>query len=224
MIYGYARISRPTQNIQRQIRNISEYEPNAKIIAEAYTGTTQERPEWSKLLKKLKPNDTIIFDSVSRMSRNAEEGMIEYENLYKKNINLVFLKEHQIDTQTYKSAAAQQIEMTGNEIADEFIKAINNVLMLLARKQIYLSFEQAQKEVDDLHKRTAEGIKTAQINGKQIGQKRGTKLQTKKAEQAKQIILRHSIDFGGTLSDSDVIRLADISRNSFYKYKRELQT
>ena len=223
MIYGYARISRPTQNIQRQIRNISEYEPNAKIIAEAYTGTTQERPEWSKLLKKLKPNDTIIFDSVSRMSRNAEEGMIEYENLYKKNINLVFLKEHQIDTQTYKSAAAQQIEMTGNEIADEFIKAINNVLMLLARKQIYLSFEQAQKEVDDLHKRTAEGIKTAQINGKQIGQKRGTKLQTKKAEQAKQIILRHSIDFGGTLSDSDVIRLADISRNSFYKYKRELQ-
>lgn len=224
MIYGYARISRPTQNIQRQIRNISEYEPNAKIIAEAYTGTTQERPEWSKLLKKLKPNDTIIFDSVSRMSRNAEEGMIEYENLYKKNINLVFLKEHQIDTQTYKSAAAQQIEMTGNEIADEFIKAINNVLMLLARKQIYLSFEQAQKEVDDLHKRTAEGIKTAQINGKQIGQKKGTKLQTKKAEQAKQIILRHSIDFGGTLSDSDVIRLADISRNSFYKYKRELQT
>ena len=224
MIYGYARISRPTQNIQRQIRNISEYEPNAKIIAEAYTGTTQERPEWTKLLKKLKPNDTIIFDSVSRMSRNAEEGMIEYENLYKKNINLVFLKEHQIDTQTYKSAAAQQIEMTGNEIADEFIKAINNVLMLLARKQIYLSFEQAQKEVDDLHKRTAEGIKTAQINGKQIGQKRGTKLQTKKAEQAKQIILRHSIDFGGTLSDSDVIRLADISRNSFYKYKRELQT
>ena len=112
----------------------------------------------------------------------------------------------------------------GNEIADEFIKAINNVLMLLARKQIYLSFEQAQKEVDDLHKRTAEGIKTAQINGKQIGQKKGTKLQTKKAEQAKQIILRHSIDFGGTLSDSDVIRLADISRNSFYKYKRELQT
>ena len=224
MIYGYARISRPTQNIQRQIRNISEYEPNAKIIAEAYTGTTQERPEWSKLLKKLKPNDTIIFDSVSRMSRNAEEGMIEYENLYKKNINLVFLKEHQIDTQTYKSAAAQQIEMTGNEIADEFIKAINNVLMLLARKQIYLSFEQAQKEVDDLHKRTAEGIKTAQINGKQIGQKRGTKKKKKKAEQAKQIILRHSIDFGGTLSDSDVIRLADISRNSFYKYKRELQT
>ena len=44
MIYGYARISRPTQNIERQIRNITEYEPKAKIITEAYTGTTQERP------------------------------------------------------------------------------------------------------------------------------------------------------------------------------------
>ena len=224
MIYGYARISRPTQNIQRQIRNISEYEPNAKIIAEAYTGTTQERPEWSKLLKKLKPNDTIIFDSVSRMSRNAEEGMIEYENLYKKNINLVFLKEHQIDTQTYKSAAAQQIEMTGNEIADEFIKAINNVLMILARKQIYLSFKQAQKEVDDLHKRTSEGIKTAKLKGKQVGRPVGVSIVSQKSVTAKQIILQHSKDFGGTLNDTDVIKLiGNISRNTYYKYKKELK-
>ena len=59
------------------------------------------------------------------MSRNAEEGIEEYEKLYNQEINLVFLKEHQIDTETYRSAISQQIEMTGNEIADEFIKAIN---------------------------------------------------------------------------------------------------
>ena len=224
MIYGYARISRPTQNIERQIRNIAEYEPNAKIITEAYTGTTQERPEWCRLLKKLKPDDTIIFDSVSRMSRNAEEGIEEYERLYNEGINLVFLKEHQIDTQTYRSAVHQQIEMTGNEIADEFIKAINNVLMILARKQIYLSFKQAQKEVDDLHKRTSEGIKTAKLKGKQVGRPVGVSIVSQKSVTAKQIILQHSKDFGGTLNDTEVIKLiGNISRNTYYKYKKELK-
>ena len=224
MIYGYARISRPTQNIERQIRNIAEYEPNAKIITEAYTGTTQERPEWCRLLKKLKPDDTIIFDSVSRMSRNAEEGIEEYERLYNEGINLVFLKEHQIDTQTYRSAIHQQIEMTGNEIADEFIKAINNVLMILARKQIYLSFKQAQKEVDDLHKRTSEGIKTAKLRGKQVGRPVGASIVSQKSVTAKQIILQHSKDFGGTLNDPEVIKLiGNVSRNTYYKYKRALK-
>ena len=224
MIYGYARISRPTQNIERQIRNITEYEPKAKIITEAYTGTTQERPEWCRLLKRLKPDDTIIFDSVSRMSRNAEEGIEEYERLYDEGINLVFLKEHQIDTQTYRSAIHQQIEMTGNEIADEFIKAINNVLMILARKQIYLSFKQAQKEVDDLHKRTSEGIKTAKLKGKQVGRPVGVSIVSQKSVTAKQIILQHSKDFGGTLNDPEVIKLiGNISRNTYYKYKKELK-
>ena len=222
MIYGYARISRPTQNIERQIRNITEYEPKAKIITEAYTGTTQERPEWCRLLKRLKPDDTIIFDSVSRMSRNAEEGIEEYERLYNEGINLVFLKEHQIDTQTYRSAIHQQIEMTGNEIADEFIKAINNVLMILARKQIYLSFKQAQKEVDDLHKRTSEGIKTAKLKGKQVGRPVGVSIVSQKSVTAKQIILQHSKDFGGTLNDPEVIKLiGNISRNTYYKYKKD---
>ena len=224
MIYGYARISRPTQNIERQIRNITEYEPKAKIITEAYTGTTQERPEWCRLLKRLKPDDTIIFDSVSRMSRNAEEGIEEYERLYNEGINLVFLKEHQIDTQTYRGAIHQQIEMTGNEIADEFIKAINNVLMILARKQIYLSFKQAQKEVDDLHKRTSEGIKTAKLKGKQVGRPVGVSIVSQKSVTAKQIILQHSKDFGGTLNDPEVIKLiGNISRNTYYKYKKELK-
>lgn len=224
MIYGYARISRPTQNIERQIRNICEYNPKVKMIQEVYTGTTQDRPEWMKLLKRLKSDDTIIFDSVSRMSRNADEGIEEYERLYNQGINLVFLKEHHIDTQEYKNAVSRQLELTGNDIADEFIKAINNVLMMLAKRQIFLSFEQAQKEVDDLHKRVSEDIKTARLTGKQIGQRKGAKLHVKKSDAAKQLILQHSKDFGGSLNDADVIKLiGNVSRNTYYKYKREIK-
>lgn len=223
-IYGYARISRPTQNIDRQIRNIQEYDDTAIIFKEAYTGTTQERPQWKRLLSKVKSGDTIIFDSVSRMSRNAEEGFTEYQQLYNDGINLVFLKEHHIDTATYKGAASQQIELTGNEIADEYIKATNNVLMILAKQQIRLAFEQAQKEVDDIHSRTSEGLKTAKLNGKRVGRQQGETVTTKKSVAAKQIILKHSIDFGGSLTDKEVMQMiGGISRNTYYKYKKELK-
>ena len=80
-IYGYARISTNKQNIERQNRNILELYPNAKLINETYTGTTSDRPQWNKLLKDVKPNETIVFDSVSRMSRNADEGIKVYMDL-----------------------------------------------------------------------------------------------------------------------------------------------
>ena len=96
-------------------------------------------------------------------------------------------------------------------------------MLALAKEQIKLAFEQSEKEVQDLHQRTKEGIETARLNGKQIGLAKGTKLVTKKSQSAKDIILKHSSSFNGTLSDEEVIKLAGISRNSFYKYKRELK-
>jgi polysaccharide deacetylase 2 family uncharacterized protein YibQ len=72
MEYGLARISTSKQNIERQVRNIFQQYPNANIIQETYTGTKLEgRQELDKLLRILKNGDTLIFDSVSRMSRNA---------------------------------------------------------------------------------------------------------------------------------------------------------
>ncbi len=224
MTYGYCRISKPTQSIDRQIRNIQEFDSKAKLIKEAYTGTTQERPAWLKLRKNLKAGDTVIFDSVSRMSRNATEGFREYQELFSAGINLVFLKERHIDTDTYKTALKSGIEMTGNQIADIYIEATNRVLMILAQQQIELAFFQAEKEVQDLHQRTAEGMKTAKLAGKQIGRPAGAIVVTKKSIRAKAVIRQHSRDFGGTLNDADVIKLiGNISRNSYYKYKAELK-
>lgn len=222
MTYGYARISTKQQSIERQIRNISAAFPDAKIYREAYTGTKIERPEFEKLLKRLKSGDTVVFDSVSRMSRDAEDGFALYQDLYNKGINLVFLKEHHIDTDTYKSALTNQLAMTGDD-TDLILQGVNAYLLRLAAKQIRLAFEQAQKEVDDLHDRTKEGIQTAKLNGKQIGQKQGAKLNVKKAAPAKAAILQHSKDFGGTLDDKDCMKLAGVSRNTYFKYKRELK-
>ena len=79
-IYGYCRISTAKQSIDRQIRNIKAEYPTAHIVQEAYTGTSIFRPEWLKLYRVLKSGDMVVFDSVSRMSRNAEEGFTLYCN------------------------------------------------------------------------------------------------------------------------------------------------
>lgn len=220
--YGYVRVSTKKQNIERQIRNIKSEYPSAIIIQDEYTGTKMSRPMWDRLMRNIKEGDTIIFDSVSRMSRNAEEGFAVYEKLFRDNIDLVFIKEPQINTRTYKKAMENSVPMTGTAV-DYILEGVNRYLLELAKEQIRLAFERAEKEVEDLHQRTREGIETARINGKQIGGVTGVKLTTKKSIEAKEIIRIHSKDFGGTLSDAECIKLAGISRNSFYKYKAEMK-
>lgn len=220
-IYGYARISTPKQSIDRQIRNIKAEYPTAIILQDEFTGTKLSRPNFDKLLKNVAEGDMIVFDSVSRMSRNATDGFTVYQELYNSGVELVFLKEPQINTQTYKKAVTSSVQLTGTAV-DFILEGINRYLMELAKEQIKLAFEQAEKEVTDLHQRTREGIITARLNGKQIGQQKGAKLITKKSISAKEIIRIHLIDFGGSLNNTECQRLAGISRNSFYKYKQEI--
>lgn len=222
MIYAYCRISREKQSIERQIRNIKAEYPEALIIQEVYTRTTLNRKEWQKLFNKVKKGDTIVFDSVSRMSGEADEGFNAYENLYNRGVNLVFLKEPHINTEVYKKALESNIQLTGGNI-DYILNGVNLYLLALAKEQIKLAFIQSQKETDDLHQRVKEGIETARLNGKQIGRKKGSKSETKKSKASKEIILKHSADFNGDLTDIELMKLTGLSRNTYYKYKRELK-
>lgn len=74
-----------------------------------------------------------------------------------------------------------------------------------------------------MRQRTKEEIETGRLNGSPIGHPVGTKLVVKKAVNAKKIIKQHSIDFDGTLDDKMCMKLVDVSRNSFYKNKKELR-
>lgn len=220
--YGYARISTPKQNIERQIRNIRNAYPNARIVEEVFTGTKfQGRKEMDKLLRVIKAGDKIVFDSVSRMSRNAEEGFSMYEELFNADINLVFLKEPHINTDTYKKAMNNQINLTGGMV-DAILKGINEYLMLLAKEQIKIAFDQAEKEVTDLRQRTKEGIQTARLNGARIGLPKGTSIVTKKSVEAKAKIKKYNKSFGGSLNNEETWTLIGISKPTFYKYKQEI--
>lgn len=234
-IYGYCRISTSKQKIERQIENIRRAYPQADIRQEIYTGTKSSRPEWDKLLKDVKSGDTIIFDSVSRMSRDAENGFNTYMDLYNKGINLVFLKEATINTDSFKSVLGnEQLSFsvsTNDKDTDDLVNGIMKEVAVyitkLAKKQIRLAFEQSEKEVKDLHERTSEGIREAVRRGKKVGRPVGKEIITKKSVEMKELIVKYHKSFNGTLNDKDTIAIIrgqtdGLSRNTYYKYKREL--
>ncbi len=111
--------------------------------------------------------------------------------------------------------------MTGTAV-DSILMGVNEYLLALAKEQIKIAFNQSEKEVKDLQQRTKEGIETARLNGKLIGNTKGVKLTTKKSIVVKEQIKKYSKDFQGTLKDIEVMKLIGLARNTYYKYKREI--
>lgn len=230
MIYGYCRISTRKQSMARQLKNIKKEYPDARIVTEVFTGTRMDRPEWKTLEKNLKKGDTVVFDEVSRMSRNAEEGFALYKQLYEKGVSLVFLKEPHVNTESYQTALKGAVTHTdvqsGDADADKLLNtilaAVTDFMMSKVENDIQTAFRQSQKEVEYLRQRTKEGIREARASGKQIGSAKGSTYHTKKEDATMKGIKKYSKTFDGSLSDVDCIRLLNVSRNSYYKYKRKL--
>ena len=173
-------------------------------------------------MKVIKPGDTIIFDAVARMSRNADEGVETYKKLFNMGVNLKFIKEPHIDTEVYRAAINTRIPMTGTDV-DAILEGVNAYLFLVAEKQIRIAFEQSEAEVLRLRQRTREGIVTAKAKGKTIGRVEGSKHNTKKSFHCKKVIQEMSRDFDGSLHDSELIRILGIARHTYYKYKKEMK-
>ena len=223
MIYGYARVSTANQKLERQTENIRRDYPDVTMMTEKFTGTTTDRPEWIRLMKKVRAGDIIVFDSVSRMSRNKTEGVEDYFALYNKGVELVFLKEPHINTSVYRNALKTAVPLTGTSV-DCILNGINEYLQILAKQQIEIAFDQAQKEVDDLHNRVAEGMRVANA-GKRISESRkGKKYPRAKTKEIENAILTLSKDFNGTLNDKQVAKIAGTSIATYYRVKKELRT
>ena len=228
--YGYVRVSTMQQKTQRQIDNIKSFDTNAIIYEERQSGKNIEnRTIFRKLLDKVKSGDTIIFDEVSRMSRNADEGYNLYMELLEQDINLVFLKERHIDTDEYKRRTQNHIARvsSSNEKMDNLI---NGILDLVAdfekenlKDNIRLAFQQAEHERLFLIKRVTEGKSRSE---KPQGRPEGShNIKNDKAELIKKIIIEQSKDFDGKFSDAKIMKeyLQGVARNTYYKYKKELK-
>ena len=232
MIAGYARVSTPKQKLRRQIDNLKEAYPDIVVISEVFTGSTDNRPKWKKLMRQCRAGTIgkLVFDEVSRFSRNAEEAIVEYKELYNLGIELEFLKEPHINSKIYRDASERKIEIATEGMDDETAQLINTVigglndyLLSVAEKQIYLAFEHAQKERELLSQRTSEGLKKAKLMGSKVGRHPGQKLVTRKSKRAKRIIRKHYSLFGGELTATQCFTLAQITKSTFYRYLDEMR-
>lgn len=242
--YLYRRVSTRKQKLERQLTNAIKIYPEfanhpSRVFSDKYTGTKLDRPDWNRLYKIVinhaeneayQETDCIVFDEVSRMARNAEEGFALYKELFFKGIDLEFLKEPHINTQSYRKAMEGIIKIkvdTGDEATDKMIntitEAVNEFMLKKVEQDIYKAFEQAEHEVQLLHQRISEGLREAKIEGNRVGLPKETKIETQKSINAKKIILKHNKAFGGSLNDKETWILAGICKTTYYKYKRELQ-
>lgn len=238
--YGYCRVSTRRQKIERQVRNIKDSYPEAIIITEEFSGFSMDRPKWNALYRDLHEGDTVVFDSVSRMSRNADEGFEIYESLFSKGVELVFIKQPYINTCVYRTALSKEIPLTNTNI-DYVLNGINLYFMALAKEQIKMAFQEAENELQYIRQRTREGIESARIEGKTIGREQGSHVISRKEEPVSKLIRKYSKDFDGSLNDIEIMSLlsgstveikdstgktrtvsAGVSRNTYYKYKRKL--
>ncbi len=228
MIVGYCRVSTEKQKLDRQVANLKEKYPDIVIVSEIYTGSTDNRPKWRKLFRQCQNGivEKLVFDEVSRFSRNAQEAIAEYKQLYEMGIELEFLKEPHINSNVYRQASERKIDISTDtmdhdtaNLISTVIDGLNEYLMAVAEKQIYLAFEHAQLERELLAKRTSEGLKRAKLMGSKVGRQPGEKIVTKKMKRAFRIIRdKYEVFPNGYLSATECYRACNISKSTFYRY------
>mgnify|MGYP002680495462 FL=1 len=151
MEYGYARVSTKEQNEQRQIVALMAFGVSGKCIyVDKQSGRDFERPQYQRLVRKLKDGDTLVVKSIDRLGRNYEEILEQWRIITKeKAAAIVVLDMPLLDTRNNR-------DLTGMLIADIVLQLLSYV---------------AQTEREYIRQRQAEGIAAAKSRGVQFGRK-----------------------------------------------------
>ena len=127
MMIGYARVSKEEQNLNRQIDQLTAYGAE-KIIQEKYTGTRRDRPGIDTLFNILRPGDSLVVESISRLGRNTLDILLLIQELTMKEVQFISLKEN-MNTATPTGKAMLQMmsvisELERNLLADRVREGI----------------------------------------------------------------------------------------------------
>ena len=149
MTYGYVRVSSRDQNEDRQIIAMNEFGVEEKFIyLDKQSGTDFERPQYQKLMRRLKNGDTLVIKSIDRLGRNYDEILVQWRTITKqKKAAIVVLDMPLLDTR-------QNRDLTGTLIADIVLQLLSYV---------------AQTEREFIKQRQKEGIAAAKARGVQFG-------------------------------------------------------
>ncbi len=209
MIYGYCS-SNQKKNLEKQKEQIISVFPTATVFQEHITVEHSEPIE--KFKNKITEGDTLVFASITCMSQADEIAFQLYDEFYRMGVKLVFLQEPYFNSDVCDRI--RKLYPYNDTVA---------ILMELIHDQILIRYEQKRTDVLVRQKSIKSSIENARSQGKQIGQKKGAKLETKKGIAVREGIKKYSRDFGGSMNDIECIRHLRVSPNTFYKYKKELK-
>lgn len=150
--YAYIRVSTKEQNIDRQIAALESYEiPNSNIFCDYQSGKDFNRPQYKKMLKKLKPGDLLVIKSIDRLGRNYNDILYQWQYITKTlNVDIVVDDMELLDTREKEGS------LTGTLISDLILQILAYV---------------AETERNFIHQRQKEGIEIAKQKGKHLGRR-----------------------------------------------------
>lgn len=149
MIYGYIRVSTREQNEDRQLIALREMAvPEANLFIDKQSGKDFQRPQYKKLVRKLKKDDLLYIKSIDRLGRNYEEIQNQWRILTKeKSVDIVVLDMPLLDTRRGK-------DLMGTFLSDIVLQVLSFV---------------AENERTNIRQRQAEGIAAAKARGVRFG-------------------------------------------------------
>ncbi|XCP83614.1 recombinase family protein [Roseburia hominis] len=195
MEYGYVRVSTDKQNVERQIASMEQAGVKPEnIYIDRYTGASFDRPEYRKILNKLKKDDVMFVDDLFRFGRDYEEIKKNWEYINKElKVDIVVIDMPILDTRQYK-------DLVGTLISDI-------VLSLLS----YC----AQHSRENMLREQANGIKKAKERGVVFGRPRKITME--------EFGIEYQRVLTGTATVQELSDEMDISKTTYYRYLKKLQ-
>ena len=189
-VYGYARVSTREQNEARQIIALRDFAvPPGQIYLDKQSGKDFNRPQYKRLLRRLKPGDVLAVKSIDRLGRNYEEILEQWRLLTKeKQINVKVLDMPLLNT-------AGNRDLTGTLIADIVLQLLSYV---------------AQTERENIRQRQREGIAAAKARGIRFGRP--------KKQIPKDFFLLRDMWEAGKISGREAARRLNVTHNTFFKW------
>lgn len=194
-IYGYVRVSSQEQNEDRQLIAMSEAGvERANIFIDKQSGKDFDRPNYKRLIKRLRPGDTLFIKSIDRLGRNYEEIQNQWRIITKdKGVDMVVIDMPLLDTRNHKN-------LLGTFISDLVLQLLSFI---------------SENERTTIRQRQAEGIAAAKKRGVRFGRP------TKEAPQNfEEVILKWQKK---EVPLDEILKEYDMSAATFYRRLREFR-
>lgn len=194
--YGYIRVSSTDQNEDRQILAMKRNQiPQRNIFTDKQSGRDFNRPEYRRLIKKLKAGDLLYILSIDRLGRNYEEIQIQWRKLTKEiGVDICVIDMPLLDTRNGK-------DLLGTFIADLVLQILSFV---------------AQSERENIRKRQAEGIYAAKMRGVKFGRPK-----INPPDNFEKIVSNYK---EGTVSLDAALKSCQMSKSTFYRRMRDIDS